>query len=153
MSLFSSKSNESVEVLSKILADSYVLLMKTQSVHWNIEGNHFRDIHLMTEGHYENLMVAVDVIAERIRMVGGKSPATFAEFSKLASFTEEVEAANQTAMLEELLKAHEAIRTDIINGIKKLSESEDFGTIDVLNGRLSFHEKTIWMIKSTLVQK
>ena len=112
MSLFSNKSNGSVDVLSKVLADSYVLLVKTQNIHWNVEGSEFRSIHLMTEEHYNNLFDAIDVIAERIRMIGGKSPATFAEFSKLASF--------------------------------------DLGSIDVLNSRLAFHDKVVWMLKATL---
>ena len=150
MSIFASGENESANVLSKVLADSYVLLIKTHNVHWNVEGSDFRAIHLMTEEHYNNLSNAVDVIAERIRMVGRKAPATFGEFSKLASFSDEVKATDQHEMLQNLLKAHEAIRADIISGIKKLSESEDFGTIDVLNSRLSFHEKTIWMLKATL---
>ncbi len=153
MSLFSTKSNSSVEVLSKILADSYVLLLKTQNIHWNIEGSKFRSIHLMTEEHYNNLFDAIDCIAERIRMVGAKAPATFAEFAKLASFDEKVDTDNQNEMLNALLSSHEAIRVDIISGIKKLEDSDDFGTIgaiDVLNSRLAFHDKVVWMLKSTL---
>lgn len=150
MSLFSNKSNESVEVLSKILADSYVLFMKTQSVHWNIEGSKFRSVHLMTEEHYKDLFDAIDVIAERIRMIGEKAPATFAEFSKLASFDEKLDTENQNEMLEALLSSHEAIRSDIVSGIKRLQDSDDFGTVDVLNSRLAFHDKIIWMLKSTL---
>lgn len=150
MSLFSNKSNESADVLSKLLADSYVLLLKTQNIHWNIEGSKFRSIHLMTEEHYNNLFDAVDVIAERIRMIGEKAPATFAEFSKLASFDEKVETDNQNEMLESLLASHEALRADVVSGLKRLEDSNDFGTIDVLNSRLAFHDKIIWMLKSTL---
>lgn len=150
MSLFLNKSNESVEILSKVLADSYVLLMKTQNVHWNIEGSKFRAVHLMTEEHYKDLFDAVDIIAERIRMVGEKAPATFAEFSKLASFDESIDTQDQNEMLEALLSSHEAIRSDIVSGIKRLQDSDDFGTIEVLNSRLAFHNKIIWMLKSTL---
>lgn len=150
MSLFSNKSNGSVDVLSKVLADSYVLLVKTQNIHWNVEGSEFRSIHLMTEEHYNNLFDAIDVIAERIRMIGVKSPATFAEFSKLASFDEKVNSENQTEMLESLLSSHEAIQGDIISGIKQLEGSDDLGSIDVLNSRLAFHDKVVWMLKATL---
>ncbi len=153
MSLFSAKSDTSVDVLSRILADSYVLLMKTQNVHWNVEGAGFRAIHLMSEEHYNDLFNAVDVVAERIRMLGGKSPATFDEFLKLASFDDRIGATDQNGMLKDLLKAHELVRKDLIDGIKKLSEGEDFGTTDVLGSRLAFHEKVIWMLKATLEEK
>ena len=150
MALFSSKSSSSVDILSKILADSYVLLLKTQNVHWNIEGSKFRSIHITTDEHYNNLFEAIDCIAERIRMVGGKAPATFAEFTKLASFDEKVDTDNQNEMLTALLSSHEAIRGDIISGIKQLEGSDDFGTVDVLNSRLAFHDKVVWMLKATL---
>ena len=150
MSFFSNKSKDSISVLSKILADTYALLLKTQNVHWNVEGTDFRSIHLMTEEHYNNLFDAVDVIAERIRMVGGKSPATFEEFSKLASFDEKIKATDSKGMLEELLKAHEAISEDLRSGIKAISATDDCGSVDVLNSRLAFHEKTVWMLEATL---
>lgn len=150
MSLFSNKSDGSVDVLSKILADSYVLLLKTQNIHWNLEGSQFRSIHIMTDEHYNDLFEAIDCIAERIRMVGGKAPATFAEFAKLASFDEKVDMDDQNEMLATLLSSHEAIRGDIISGIKQLEGSDDFGSIDILNSRLTFHDKAVWMLKATL---
>lgn len=141
---------ESVEVLSKILADSYTLFLKTQNVHWNVESPAFRSIHLMTEEHYNDLFEAIDVIAERIRMVGGKAPATFEEFSRMASFCDKLDSSDSVAMLEDLLKSHKLICDDLKSAIEILSQSNDFGTVDVLNGRLAFHEKTIWMLKATL---
>ena len=150
MSLFSNKSDGSVDVLSKILADSYVLLLKTQNIHWNLEGSQFRSIHIMTDEHYNDLFEAIDCIAERIRMIGGKAPATFAEFAKLASFDEKVDTDDQNEMLATLLSSHEVIRGDIISGIKQLEGSDDFGSIDVLNSRLTFHDKAVWMLKATL---
>ena len=150
MSLFSNKSDGSVDVLSKILADSYVLLLKTQNIHWNLEGSQFRSIHIMTDEHYNDLFEAIDCIAERIRMIGGKAPATFAEFAKLASFDEKVDTDDQNEMLATLLSSHEVIRGDIISGIKQLEGSDDFGSIDILNSRLTFHDKAVWMLKATL---
>ena len=141
---------KSVDVLSKILADSYTLFLKTQNVHWNVEAPEFRSIHLMTEEHYNDLFMAIDIIAERIRMVGGKAPATFEEFSKLASFSDKLDSSDAMAMMEELLKSHKTICDDLRSGIEIISESNDFGTVDVLNARLAFHEKTIWMLKATL---
>lgn len=141
---------KSAEVLSKLLANSYALLLKTQNIHWNVVSSDFRAIHLMTEDHYNNLFNAIDVIAERIRMIGGIAPATFEEFSKLATVKDSLAGKTGKEMLEELLKAHELIRDDIKSGLSEISESKDYGTEGVLTDRLSFHEKTIWMLKSTI---
>jgi starvation-inducible DNA-binding protein len=140
----------SVDVLSKLLANSYVLLIKTQNVHWNVTSANFMTIHLMTEGHYENLFKAVDVIAERIRMVGGKTPAAFAKFKELASFSDETSANCESEMLKELLSCHTIVCSDLKLGIAELSGSSDFATLDILNNRLVFHEKIVWMLKATV---
>lgn len=141
---------KSVTVLSKLLANSYALLLKTQNIHWNVVSSDFRAIHLMTEDHYNNLFNAIDVIAERIRMIGGIAPATFEEFSRLATVKDVLSAKNGKDMLEELLTAHETIRDDIKSGLSEISGENDYGTEGILTDRLSFHEKTIWMLKSTL---
>lgn len=141
---------KSCETLSKVLADSYVLLLKTQNVHWNVVSSDFISIHLMTDQHYNNLFCAIDVIAERIRMLGGVAPATFKEFAELASINDELTAKSGKEMLEALLAAHEAIRNDIKTGLVEISDAHDYGTETVLTDRLAFHEKTIWMLKSIL---
>jgi len=133
-----------------LLANSYALLLKTQHIHWNVISSDFRAIHLMTEDHYNNLFNAIDVIAERIRMIGGFAPATFEEFSKLATVKDVLSAKNGKDMLEELLAAHETIRDDIKSGLSEISGENDYGTEGILTDRLSFHEKTIWMLKATL---
>lgn len=146
----SGMSNVSVSVLSKILADSYILLLKTQNVHWNVEGSDFRSIHLMTEEHYNDLFTAIDVIAERIRMVGGKAPATFSEFLSQASFDDKMDSSKQSGMLEELLSAHESICSDLRSGLESVASVNDSGTSGVLSSRLEFHEKAVWMLRATL---
>ncbi|MBQ7524702.1 MAG: DNA starvation/stationary phase protection protein [Alphaproteobacteria bacterium] len=142
---------KSVCVLSKILADTYSLLLKTQNVHWNVQSCNFWDIHMMTDAHYNDLFGAIDVIAERIRMVGGTAPATFSEFASLSSFDEKITpGADGKGMLQELLKAHEAICKDLRDGLASIAELNDHGTADVLGSRLSFHEKVVWMLKASL---
>jgi starvation-inducible DNA-binding protein len=140
----------SVSVLSKLLANSYVLLVKSHNVHWNVVSPNFMAIHLMTEGHYEDLFKAIDIIAERIRMVGGVAPATFAKFKELASFSDEMVSSKDSEMLDDLLFCHTTVCSDLRLGIGELSGSNDFATLDVLNNRLSFHEKVVWMLKATV---
>ena len=141
---------KSAVVLSKLLANSYALLLKTQNVHWNVVFFDFRAVHLMTEEHYDNLFDAIDVIAERIRMIGSVPPATFEEFSKIATVKDALSAKTGKEMLTELLASHEIIRDEIKAGLSEISGNNDYGTEGVLTDRLAFHEKAIWIIKSTL---
>src|SRR3989338_9753996 len=75
--------------LSKFLADTYTLYLKTHNFHWNVTGPMFQTLHLMFEQHYNELWMAVDLIAERIRALGVLAPATYAEFSALSSIREQ----------------------------------------------------------------
>ena len=106
----------------------------------------------MTEEHYNDLFNAIDVIAEKIRMIGGKAPATFAEMTNLSSIDDKLNAESQDEMLKELLGDHEQIKCTIVKGLKELAESDDFGTMDVLTSRLAYHEKIIWMLRSTIAR-
>ena len=149
----SSKCDCSVtEILSKVLANTYVLYLKTQNVHWNVTGGLFREIHLMTEEHYNNLFLAIDMIAERIRMIGERSPATFEEFSKLSCISDKLQSSTDLEMVAELLDGHKALCVVLKTAIKKIEESDDFGTLGLLGDRLNFHEKTVWMLQSTLTK-
>ncbi|MDR3031219.1 MAG: DNA starvation/stationary phase protection protein [Holosporales bacterium] len=141
---------DSADILSKLLANTYVLLLKTQNVHWNVTGENFRSIHIMTEDHYDNLFEAIDKIAERIRMVKGKAPATFEEYSKLACFSDKMIATSAVDMVKTLLEDHKTIRDGLKKAITTISETDDFATVDLLTGRLAFHEKIIWMLDSSL---
>ncbi len=141
---------DSKEILSKVLANTYVLYLKTQNVHWNVKGVAFREIHLMTEEHYNNLFLAIDEIAERLRMIGERAPATFSEFTELACLSDKLESKNSDEMLTALLDDHKSMAAALKKMLGFLGNSDDFGTIDLLNVRLKFHEKTVWMLSSTL---
>ena len=71
--------------LSKVLADSYTLYLKTHNFHWNVTGPMFQTLHLMFEQHYNELALAVDGIAERIRALGFPAPGTYRQFAALSS--------------------------------------------------------------------
>ena len=62
------------EGLSRLLADTYTLYLKTHNFHWNVTGPQFNSLHLMFEGQYTELALAVDLIAERIRALGEPAP-------------------------------------------------------------------------------
>ena len=138
----------SVEILSVLLANTYVLYVKTQNVHWNVTGGSFGYIHELTEKHYNDMFIAIDEIAERIRMIGDYPPSKMSDFLKLSCISENLESKTDKDMLQELRKDHECMVEAIKQAIGIISNSNDFGTIDILSSRLNFHEKAVWMMKS-----
>lgn len=136
--------------LSKLLADSYTLYLKTHYYHWNVKGPMFNTLHVMFETHYTELAVAVDDIAERIRALAIEAPGTYKQFSKLTQIEEDEELPNATQMIKNLLTAHETvIRTgrSIYSAVEKAS---DEATGDLVTQRIQIHEKTAWMLRSLL---
>ena len=96
------------EGLSRLLADSYTLYLKTHNYHWNVVGPMFNTLHLMFEGQYTELAMAVDLIAERIRALGEPAPGSYREFAELASVTEDVDRPDANEMIRRLVEGQEA---------------------------------------------
>lgn len=136
--------------LSRLLADSYLLYLKTHNFHWNVTGPQFESLHLLFETQYTELAEAIDEIAERIRALGAFAPASFATYLKLASIQEEEGHPDATAMVEQLVADHEAVAKTARSLFPFLDEAQDEATADLLTQRLSLHEKTAWMLRSHL---
>jgi len=139
-----------VDGLAHFLADTYTLYLKTQNFHWNVRGPHFHSLHKMFEEQYQALAEAVDVIAERIRALKSLTPASFAQFLRLTSLEENENAPNAEEMIRVLLNDHQTI---IKNGQSLFAIAQKAGdevTGDLLLARLDEHEKTAWMLRSTL---
>lgn len=136
--------------LSRVLADTYTLYVKTHKFHWNVTGPFFTQLHLAFEEQYTQLQEAVDSLAERIRALGEFAPGSFLEFQELTSIKEQkgVPAAND--MISQLLKDHETIARVIRELLPETDEGEDDATNDLLTGRLREHEKTAWMLRAML---
>ena len=134
--------------LSLILADTYVLYAKTQNYHWNIQDPRFYSLHLLLEKQYEELAEAIDEIAERIRMLGERSPGSLKQFINKSSLKETEEDLSGDEMLQDLLKDHETMCRYIRERIALASKLGDEGTADLLIQRLRAHEKTAWMLRS-----
>jgi len=136
--------------LSRLLADTYTLYMKTHNYHWNVTGPMFQTLHLMFEGQYNELALAVDLIAERIRALGVYAPGTYTQYAKLTSIKEDTDIPNAQTMIRNLVEAQEAvIRT--ARSIYPLAEkATDETTADLLTQRLQIHEKTAWMLRSLI---
>jgi starvation-inducible DNA-binding protein len=136
--------------LSKLLADSYTLYLKTHNYHWNVKGPMFQTLHLMFETHYTELATAVDVIAERIRSLGAKAPGSYQEFAKLSSVREETDWPTAHEMIRNLVTAHETVIKTARSIFPTAEAGSDEATVDLLTQRIQLHEKTAWMLRSLL---
>jgi len=138
--------------LSKILADEFVLSLKTRRAHWNIEGPDFHAKHLFFEGQYNELDEVIDDLAERIRAVGHYTPATLKEYLQLTHLTEEIRGKNDSqGFIKELLRDHESIIIHIRENVDGyVTALKDAGTTDFLTGLLEMHEKMAWMLRAHL---
>src|SRR3990167_635992 len=139
-----------VDGLAHFLADSYILYLKTQNFHWNVQGPHFHYLHLMFEEQYKELADAVDKIAERMRALHSPAPASFAQFSKLTSLEEARGHLKAEDMLKQLLHDHEIVTTHGLALFAIAEQAGDYTTGDLILERLAAHEKTAWMLRSTL---
>ena len=146
-----SKREEIASSLSRLLAETYTLYLKTHKYHWNVTGPMFQTLHLMFEEHYTALALAVDEIAERVRVLGEKSPGSYKEFSELSRVKEDpskdIEA---TTMIENLLSDHEQVVRTAKEILPLLEGANDEGTNSLLGARIEYHEKTAWMLKSLI---
>lgn len=136
--------------LGSFLADSYILYLKTQNFHWNVEGESFYFLHKMFQEQYEDLAEAVDEIAERIRGLQEKSPGTMKAFLEISCLKETHSLLKAQKMIEHLLKDHEKIIATLRKKIPEALDEEDEGTGDFYVERLRVHEKTAWILRSHL---
>jgi len=142
--------SEIVSGLSRLLADSYTLYLKTHNYHWNVTGPMFQTLHLMFETQYNELALAVDEVAERIRALGAPAPGTYTQFSRLSSIKESDDLPDATGMITELLEGHQSVvRTcrEIMPGIEGAGDAP---SADLVTQRMQLHEKTAWMLRSLL---
>jgi starvation-inducible DNA-binding protein len=139
--------------LSRLLADTYTLYLQTHNFHWNVTGPMFQTLHLMFETQYNELALAVDLIAERIRALGVLAPGTYAEFVELSSIKEVRGNPNANSMIETLLRGQEAVVRTARSIFEVVDAAHDEPTADLLTQRMQVHEKTAWMLRSMLEGK
>ena len=136
--------------LGRVLADTYTLYLKTHNYHWNVTGPMFNTLHLMFEEQYNELWVAIDLIAERIRSLGAFAPGSSAQFAQLTSITEADGVPTAEAMLADLVAGHEAVVRTARTVFTAAEAAGDQSTADLLTQRIQVHEKTAWMLRSML---
>lgn len=135
------------EALGRVLADSYQLFIKTQGVHWNLAGASFYGLHKLTEGQYEDLYEAIDEIAERIRALGHKAPASYRTYGELSNIKDEDRPAETGALVAQLVRDNGILCRTLRASVEASEEANDVVTADMLTSRLAKHEQNVWMLK------
>lgn len=136
--------------LSKLLADTYTLYLKTHNFHWNVTGPMFNTLHLMFEQEYNELALAVDAIAERIRALGVPAPGSYKQFAELTRIREEIGTPEATDMIRQLVADQETVARTAREIFPLVDKANDEPTADLLTQRMQIHEKTAWMLRSLL---
>ncbi|MBW4440545.1 MAG: DNA starvation/stationary phase protection protein [Plectolyngbya sp. WJT66-NPBG17] len=144
------KRQEIAEGLSRLLADTYTLYLKTHNFHWNVTGPMFQTLHLMFETQYTELALAVDLIAERIRALGFPAPGTYSEYAKLSSIAETPGVPKAQEMIQLLVEGQESVVRTARSLFPLVDSANDEPTADLLTQRMQVHEKTAWMLRSLL---
>jgi starvation-inducible DNA-binding protein len=138
--------------LSRFAADNFTLYMKTHFFHWNVTGPMFQTLHLMFETQYNELWLASDAIAERIRALGFPAPGTYDEFAKLTVIKSTKGVPKAVEMIKQLVAGHEATVKTARALFPIVDAANDEATADLLTQRIQIHEKTAWMLRSLLEQ-
>lgn len=145
------KDRESIaKNLSKLLADTYSLYLKTHGFHWNVTGPMFNTLHLMFETQYNELWLAADTLAERMRALDVYAPGSYTQFGKLTSIAEETGVPDWKAMVQQLVDGHETVARTAREVFKTADKADDQPTADLATQRMQEHEKTAWMLRSLL---
>jgi starvation-inducible DNA-binding protein len=137
--------------LSKLLADTYTLYLRTHNFHWNVTGPMFNTLHAMFMAQYTELWNAVDPVAERIRSLGHPAPGSYAQFGKLSSLRDApANPPKALQMVRILVEGHEAVARTARAVFPLAGKAGDEPTTDPLTQRLTVHEQTAWMLRSLL---
>jgi starvation-inducible DNA-binding protein len=136
--------------LSRLLADTYVLYLKTHNYHWNVEGPMFQTLHQMFMEQYTETWNAIDLIAERIRSLGHYAPGTYREYLALARIKETPGVPKAEQMIRLLIEGQEAVVRTAREALPLADRANDEPTLDLLTQRMQVHEKNAWMLRSLL---
>ena len=136
--------------LSRLLADSYTLYLKTHNYHWNVTGPMFQTLHLLFETQYTELATAVDGIAERIRALGERAPGSYRDFAKLSTVKDAEGVPKAEDMIRELAADHETVSRTAMEVFKEAGKYGDEATISLVTARLEVHQKAAWMLRAHL---
>jgi len=141
---------QAIGLLTQYLADTQVLANKTQGFHWNVRSTDFAELHGAFEAQYDALFASIDKTAERIRMLGAYAPASLSLYAERTQLETAHDGVSDQDMLKWLVGDHELLIKWLRDAIKELQALGDEGNADYFIGRLRFHEKTAWLLRSSV---
>ncbi|MES3028891.1 MAG: Dps family protein [Pseudomonadota bacterium] len=136
--------------LSKLLADSYAVYLKTHGYHWNVRGPNFSQLHTLFMAQYTEMWTAIDEVAERIRALGELAPQGYGAFGNLSAIKDGDPTKNAEAMLKDLIESHETLIATLYAALPSAQEAGDEVSASLISDRLTAHEKHVWMLRSSL---
>jgi starvation-inducible DNA-binding protein len=138
------------KALQSVLSNSYALYLKTQNYHWNVTGPHFNNLHQLFGTHYEDLAVAIDDIAERIRALEVLVPASFVAFDENSKIKNGNEKSSASQMARDLYEDNQKLSELLNEALKEVQKEGDEATADMLISRIKIHDKNAWMLKNSI---
>ena len=136
--------------LAHLLADTFTLYLKTHNYHWNVTGPHFAALHALFEQQYQELWLAADELAERVRTLGHEAPGSYRQFAALTQIEEATGAPKAMEMVAELAAANEIVGRAAGATFQVADSAGDQATADLATQRQQVHEKAAWMLRSML---
>ncbi len=137
------------EALTGVLTDTYRLILKSHTYHWNVTGPLFFSIHEMTEDHYTDMFAAADVLAERIRALDRHAQVSLAGLTAGTGGQDSDANLSAEDMVRDLLADHEALAQKMRALVLSAEAAGDPVTADLATERAAFHEKAAWMLRAT----
>ncbi|MGE3128140.1 MAG: Dps family protein [Fimbriimonadaceae bacterium] len=139
-------------LLSRVLAESYALMIKSHNYHWNVTGPYFKELHDLFQLQYEELFLAIDEIAEHIRSCGVLAPGSLREFASLSQLTEAKATYTDMQMLDDLAKSNDALVATCRAALRAAEKAADDGSVDLATQRIRAHSKAAWMLRASMTR-
>lgn len=136
--------------LSRLLADTYAVYLKTHGYHWNVRGPNFASLHALFMAQYTEMWNAIDDIAERIKALGATAPQGYRTFANLSGIRDGDPEQDAEGMLAELSKDHETLIRTARAVLPAAQAAGDEVTTGLIADRLTAHEKHAWMLRASL---
>ena len=136
-----------VEALNLLAVDAVALYLKTKNYHWHVSGSHFRDYHLLFDGHAEDIIASVDILAERVRKIGGTTLRSVSYVSgRQRVEDDDRDFVEPLAMLQSLLRENSAYAENMRAAHGMAEDIHDAGTSGVLETLIDQVERRVWFL-------
>ncbi|HEY8324249.1 MAG TPA: DNA starvation/stationary phase protection protein [Ktedonobacterales bacterium] len=140
-----------VEAVNPLVADSFALYIKTKNFHWHLSGQHFRDYHLLFDEQAAAILASIDVMAERVRRIGGTTIRSLGHIQRLTQVQDDNEdAVSPQDMLRRLLEDNSHMARSLRQAIATCEDNRDTVTANNLQEILDQTERRVWFLYETL---